>query len=176
MNNFHSIAMLSVLNLVLSAPAFAANVEEKRQELQEQQQDVQEKRQELRQEQRERRAEATKNLQQMHKASKVVGADVKNREGEKLGKIEELVLDLPLGEIAYAVISGGGVGGAGEQLHAIPWPALDLSDNMDYFILDIDQETWKKAPGFDKNSWPGLNDRQWLSDVYRYYKAKPYWQ
>ncbi len=168
MRKFHRITTLSALSLVLASLAFAADVQEKQQE----EQDVREQQGEL----REQRAEATKNLQQMHKASKVIGAKVKNRQGETLGEIEELVLILPLGEIAYAVVSGGGVAGAGEQLHAIPWPALELSDNMDHFVLEVDQEAWKKAPGFDKDNWPGLSDQRWLSEVYRYYQEKPYWQ
>jgi PRC-barrel domain. len=174
MRKFHSMTALSALSLVLATPAFAADVQEKRQELREEQQDVQEQRKELRQEQREQAEETTKNLQQMHKASEVIGANVKNHQGETLGEIEEIVLDLPRGKLAYVVVASGGVAGLGEKLRAVPWPALSLSGNMKHFVLDVDKDAWKNAPGFDKENWPRLSDERWLGDVYRYYDKRAY--
>ena len=51
---------------------------------------------------------------------------VRNPAGEDLGRIEELMLDLQEGRIAYAVLSFGGVLGLGDKPFAIPWPALSL--------------------------------------------------
>ena len=57
-------------------------------------------------------------------ANTLEGDNVVNGVGEDLGKIEEIMLDVPLGRIAYAVLSFGGFLGIGNRLFAIPWQAL----------------------------------------------------
>ena len=53
-------------------------------------------------------------------ASTIKGDKVINTAGEDLGKIEELMLDLRDGRIAYAVLSFDGFLGLGNKLFAIP--------------------------------------------------------
>ncbi len=107
-------------------------------------------------------------------AGKIEGDKVVNRAGEDLGKIEELMIDLQDGKIAYAVVSHGGFLGIGNKLFSIPWKALTLSAHEHAFFLDIPKETLEKAEGFDKDNWPLT--REELSSAYTYYGYQPYWQ
>jgi sporulation protein YlmC with PRC-barrel domain len=109
-------------------------------------------------------------------ATKMIGDDVVNRAGENLGKIEELMLDLEKGRVAYAVLSFGGFLGMGEKLFAIPFEALKLDAGRHHFTLDVDKDKLKNAPGFDKAHWPKTADRAWGATIYTYYGYKPYWQ
>ncbi len=59
-------------------------------------------------------------------ASTLTGDRVRNAAGEDLGKVEEIMLDVPGGRIAYAVLSFGGMLGIGDKLFAVPWSALRL--------------------------------------------------
>ncbi|HEY8020897.1 MAG TPA: PRC-barrel domain-containing protein, partial [Thermoanaerobaculia bacterium] len=93
-----------------------------------------------------------------------------------LGKIEELMLDLEKGRVAYAVLSFGGVLGMGAKLFAIPFEALKLDADRHHFTLDVDKEKLKNAPGFEKNNYPKVADRAWGTQIYNYYGYKPYWQ
>ena len=109
-------------------------------------------------------------------ASDVKGHKVINKNAEDLGKIEDYMLDLETGRIAYAVLSFGGFLGMGEKLFAIPWSAFNvqLFENDMRIVLNVDKEILKKAQGFDKSQLPlGYTD---LSSVYQYYGYKPYWQ
>ena len=108
-------------------------------------------------------------------ATSLVGDEVKNRDGENLGSIEELMLDTEHGRIAYAVLSFGGILGIGDKLFAIPWQALDLNTDEKCFYLNADKETLKAAPGFDKEDWPDMANNQWRSSVYNHYSIQPYW-
>ncbi|MHC1755663.1 MAG: PRC-barrel domain-containing protein [Methanosarcina sp.] len=108
-------------------------------------------------------------------ASTIKGDKIVNRDGEDLGKIEELMIDLQDGRVAYAVLSFGGFLGMGNKLFAIPWQAFKLKLHDHAFILDIDKEVLEKAEGFDKDNWP-LTNREWLSRNYTYYGYQPYWQ
>ena len=52
-------------------------------------------------------------------ASTLIGNPVRNREGEDLGKIEDFMMDLETGRVAYAVLSFGGFLGVGNKLFAV---------------------------------------------------------
>lgn len=106
----------------------------------------------------------------------IIGDNVVNRTGESLGKIEELMLDLEQGRVAYAVLSFGGVLGMGEKLFAIPFEALKLDATREHFTLDVDKDKMRNAPGFDKKNPPQAADRTWGAEVYKFYGYKPYWQ
>jgi sporulation protein YlmC with PRC-barrel domain len=110
-------------------------------------------------------------------ASQLIGNKVINREGEQLGNIKDLMIDLDDAQIAYAVLSFGGFLGLGDKLFAIPLEALIFRGKDHTVILDVDKEVLKNAPGFDKDQWP--DDAQyeagWLLDIYEYYGYSPYW-
>jgi sporulation protein YlmC with PRC-barrel domain len=109
-------------------------------------------------------------------ASTLEGNAVINLEGEKLGTIEEIMLDVPMGRIAYAVLSSGGFLGMGDKLFAIPWAALTLDTDNKCFLLDVSKERLEQAPGFDKDYWPSLADHTWAANVHKYYVAQAYWE
>jgi sporulation protein YlmC with PRC-barrel domain len=93
-------------------------------------------------------------------AGAMKGKRVRNHAGQDLGKIEEIVLDLETGRIAYAVLAFGGVIGIGEKLFAIPWRALTFDERGDVFI-DADRRHFEQSPGFDPNHWPEAADPAW---------------
>jgi sporulation protein YlmC with PRC-barrel domain len=108
-------------------------------------------------------------------ASTLIGDRVVNRKGEDLGKIEDLMIDPEQGRVGYAVLSFGGFLGMGDKLFAVPMQALKLSREDKWFVLDVDKERLKNAPGFDKDRWPDITDRGFGSTVYSYYNTQPYW-
>src|SRR3954466_7717689 len=81
-------------------------------------------------------------------ADTLEGDKVVNRAGENLGEIKDIMIDVPSGRVAYAVLSFGGMLGMGDKLFAIPWQALQLDPPNHCFILDVDQDRLKNAPGF----------------------------
>ncbi len=115
-------------------------------------------------------------IRRVMSASTLVGDRVTNPEGEDLGKIEEFMIDLNSGCIAYAVLSFGGFLGFGDKLFAIPIQALQLDEDNKTFILNVPKEKLEKASGFDKNNWPDMADRGWGQAIYEHYGYKPYWE
>ena len=111
-------------------------------------------------------------------AGSIVGSKVVNTEGEQLGNIKDLVVDLDDAQIAYAVLAFGGLLGLGDKLFAIPLEALSFDTETQQVVLDVDREVLKNALGFDKAKWP--DDAQyeagWLRDIYEYYGYSPYWR
>lgn len=80
-------------------------------------------------------------------ASTIDGDKVISSDGEHVGKIAAIMLDVRGGRIAYAVVSSGGFLGMGDTLHAIPWSALTLDTDDRCFVLDASAERIKSTPG-----------------------------
>ena len=117
-----------------------------------------------------------KRFRRVLSASTLAGDSVRNSAGEDLGKVDEIMIDIPTGKVAYAVISFGGFMRMGNKLFAIPWSVLKLDEDEKRFILDVDKKTLENAPGFDKDNWPDMADHTFRSQLYSYYGAEPYWQ
>ena len=108
-------------------------------------------------------------------AGTLAGDHVRNRAGDDLGTVEEIMIDLESGQIAYVVLSFGGFLGIGDKLFAVPWESLELNAADHEFILDVDKQTLENAPGFDKDNWPDMADPKWGSEVHAHYGREPYW-
>jgi Uncharacterized conserved protein len=107
----------------------------------------------------------------------MTGEKIVSREGEELGTLQELMIDLSTGHVNYAVLSFSGCLGFGDKLFAIPWPALTLNAEEHTFTLHVDKDELADAPGFEKDNWPGEAEYEsgWLFDLYEYYGYIPYW-
>jgi sporulation protein YlmC with PRC-barrel domain len=110
------------------------------------------------------------------RAGYVLKGTVINTRGQRLGDIEEVVVDAATGQVAYAVLSVGEFIGLGGKLFAIPWLALRQSAGLGTFTLDVEKEALQKASGFDKNHWPNMADPRWQAAVHSDYKQQPYWE
>jgi sporulation protein YlmC with PRC-barrel domain len=108
-------------------------------------------------------------------AGTLTGDKVVDPAGEKLGKLEELMIDVNRGTIAYAVLSVGGLMGLGNKLFAIPWSSFRVDSGEKQLVLNVDKELLKSAPGFDPDHWPDFADQAWGATVYKHYGAPPYW-
>ena len=109
-------------------------------------------------------------------AGSLTGDGVVNPMGEDLGKVEEIMIDINSGRVAYVVLSFGGFLGLGEKLFAIPWDAFTIDTNRKVFVLNVEKEVLQNAPGFDKDNWPLTGDTDWLTSIYSYYGSEPYWR
>lgn len=106
-------------------------------------------------------------------ANTLVGNDVYNRDSEDLGDIKDIMLDMRSGRVSYAVLSFGGFMGMGQKLFAVPWDALKLDTENKRFVLDVDKERLKSAPGFDQDHWPDMADSSWEKGIHEYYGTVP---
>lgn len=102
-------------------------------------------------------------------SSSIVGDKVENPEGENLGKIDDLMINISSGNVEYAVVEFGSVLGIGGKLFAIPFSELQLNPDRRLFILDRDKDYLKNMPGFNKDHWPDTNDHTYFEDVNTYW-------
>jgi sporulation protein YlmC with PRC-barrel domain len=123
-----------------------------------------------------KKTDPDKRYRRVLSASTLAGDRVQNSAGEDLGKLNEIMIDIPSGRVAYAVLSFGGFLGMGDKLFALPWRALKLDEDQKCFLLDIDKKKLENAPGFDKGNWPDMADNTWAMTIFSYYGTTPYWE
>jgi len=108
-------------------------------------------------------------------ADKVEGTTVRNRAGEKLGTIDNIMIDKVTGRVAYAVMSFGGFLGIGDRFHALPWGALKYDPRMESYVVDLGKERLEGAPTHRKTDALDWDDPVWTKKVHDYYNIPPFW-
>jgi len=111
-------------------------------------------------------------------ADRVNGTHVYDNAGEKLGKIEDVAIEKVSGEVAYAILSFGGLLGIGAKFHPVPWKLLKYDPDKRAYVIPIDKGELEGAPMIDETELSGWTDEASRDDIYRYYGAYgvgPYW-
>jgi len=98
-------------------------------------------------------------------ATSIIGDRVENLDGESLGQIDNLMINVNSGSIEYVVLEFGSFLGLGGKLFAIPFSQFYLNSEKECFILNRDKGLLKETPGFDKGHWPDTNDHSYFSGV-----------
>lgn len=103
------------------------------------------------------------------KVSDVIGKNVETTSGEKLGDVDNLIVDIDSGRVISTVVKCDG------KLCAVPTTALNLQGDGKKFTISSTKDQLK-AYSFEKNSYPNFGDRTWASQVYSHYNQPPYWE
>ena len=107
-------------------------------------------------------------------ADQVKGSNVYNPAGDKLGTIDDVMIDKVSGRSIYAVMSFGGFLGMGEKYHPLPWSTLKYDPRQGGYVVNLDKKRLEGAPNYDQNE-----DFKWTPEYGRkvdsYYNAPSYW-
>lgn len=113
----------------------------------------------------------------IHRASALIGLNVKNSADKQLGEIHDLAIDGKTGKIEYAAVSFGGFVGIGDKLFAVPWDSLQIKrvgdaekDNW-VAVMEVSEATLKNTRGFDKDNWPDMADERWRAENDRVFRT-----
>lgn len=102
-------------------------------------------------------------------ADRVNGTDVISKSGEKLGKIEDVAIEKVSGDVAYAILSFGGLLGVGAKYHPVPWKLLKYDVDNRAYVIPMDKDDLEKAPMIDATALSGWSDEHSREEIYRYY-------
>jgi hypothetical protein len=103
------------------------------------------------------------------RSSAVVGASVRLGDGNRVGRIEELMIG-ESGSVDYMIVSFDSMPGFGGRLAAIPWNAGQMDFAARTVTLDIERERLHEAPiFFSRGRWPDLYEPQWAASVHAHF-------
>lgn len=109
------------------------------------------------------------------RAKTVIGTNVKDATGQKIGQIEDVVLDKLSNNIVFAIVGFGGFLGMGEKYHPIPWSSLKYDEREGGYVVNFSEEQLKAAPADSIDALVAGNGRAYRDRAYEYYKAPRYW-
>ena len=75
----------------------------------------------------------------------LLGTEVINDNGESLGELVEIMVDLENGEIAYAIFDFENLPGDNEKLFAIPWRAVKVLPAEGKIVIKKAREVLSQA-------------------------------
>ncbi|HEX3915656.1 MAG TPA: PRC-barrel domain-containing protein [Steroidobacteraceae bacterium] len=108
------------------------------------------------------------NLSSVISSDKVEGTTVYNAAGEKLGSIDDLMIDQYSGQVRYAVLEFGGFLGMGTDRYPIPWSMLKYDTGKNGYIVPLDKVKLEKAPKYSDERIPTF-DQEYGNRVNSYY-------
>lgn len=101
-------------------------------------------------------------------SNKVEGTRVYDRRGNRLGTIENFMVDKRSGKVEYAVLSFGGFLGLGGRHYPIPWDQLTYDDRQGGYVSDLSERDLERAPSHRAGE-DARYDRRYSSDIQGYY-------
>jgi sporulation protein YlmC with PRC-barrel domain len=101
-------------------------------------------------------------------SEKVEGTAVYNEAGDKLGSIDDLMIDKISGQVQYAVLEFGGFLGMGTDRYPIPWRGLKYSTDKGGYMVPLDKAKLERAPKYQEGS-PPIYDREYGKRIDSYY-------
>lgn len=111
-------------------------------------------------------------------ASKVKGTSVYNRAGDKIGQIEDVVLDKQSDHIMFAALGCGGVLGMGEKFYPVPWSVLDYDKEQGGYVVPMSKDQLDRAPAYrleDLTKDDGMDFDDIRGRSYTYYNVPRDW-
>jgi sporulation protein YlmC with PRC-barrel domain len=109
-------------------------------------------------------------LGQVNKGKDFIGMEVRDKDDQSLGKVQELMVDLPTARVVYVIVS---FDSSGQNLYAVPPQALMLtSDNKMLFLDETKSKIQERAHQSDY-FWTEMTERAWAANTYRSYGIEP---
>lgn len=110
------------------------------------------------------------------RAKTVIGTHVKDPAGNKIGAIEDVMLDKESNNIMFAVVGFGGFLGVAEKYHPVPWSALEFNEGEDAYVVNYTKEQLESAPAASIDELTRDDGMLFRDRSYDYYKEPRYWE
>lgn len=109
--------------------------------------------------------------QEVKSTNKLIGKAVAGKQGQEIGNISDIMIDTQTGQVAYALVSAGGILGMGEEQYIVPWNALHADPQTGQLGLNISKEQLKNAP-----KGQTVANREQARKIFEFYGVSPYWE
>ena len=101
-------------------------------------------------------------------SDKVEGTSVYNANGDKLGSIDDLMIDKYSGNVRYAVMEFGGFLGMGTDRYPLPWSMLKYDTGVEGYVVPVSKSQLENAPSYAPTETPAYSD-EYGRKVHDYY-------
>lgn len=117
------------------------------------------------------RAKPITEMGHVMRADILIGSEIRNLKDEKLGEVDDIVLNPEQRGILYVLATRGGFLGFGEKLVAIRWSDLRATEDHELYVLDVPAEAFDDAPAVDGRTFATTADAAWQRTLGEYWDS-----
>jgi sporulation protein YlmC with PRC-barrel domain len=107
------------------------------------------------------------------RAEEIFGKPIMNAQGERAGKLDNLVVDLDSGRVLYAIVTLGGMI-TGETI-LVPPGVLTTSGTTSNFVFNADNSSLTNAPRWKRSEKTEMGSVSFVNQIYEHFGMKPWW-
>lgn len=114
----------------------------------------------------------------------LVGSEIQDQQGEKIGDIDRILVDVDNGRVGFVTIASGGLLGVGEDKYIVPFNALkkkmsqgneaQMSERQFVFTLNKQKDQLREVPQGDIEE--ALTQEDQSRGIHEFYGVSPYWE
>jgi sporulation protein YlmC with PRC-barrel domain len=105
--------------------------------------------------------------QQVKAVDELKSFSLRDQQGQNIGTIDQVLVDLQQGQIGYLVVQAQG------QSHVIPWNALRADAQQQSLTLQISADRFRQAPTGDAQM---VQNMEQARQIHEFYGVSPYWE
>lgn len=111
----------------------------------------------------------------------LTGSEIQDQQGEKIGDIDRVLVDVKNGKVGFVTVASGGLLGVGEDKYIVPFNALQMKmpqgqaqvDERVVFTLNMKKDQLKEVPQGDIEQVLTREDQS--RGIFEHYGVSPYW-
>jgi len=107
------------------------------------------------------------------RAEEILSKPIMNAQGEKAGKLDNLVVDLDSGRVLYAIVTLGGII-TGESI-LVPPGVLTTSSGGANLTFNADNSSLTNAPRWKRSEKTEMGNVSFINQIYEHFGMKPWW-
>ena len=105
----------------------------------------------------------------------IKGSVLRAPDGYELGEIDDVIIDIDRGRVAYFQILQGGFLGVGGEIMPVPFGALDHDVRSNSYRLSVKMSIFQDAPRMNRAEPPAWIRHDDLWELYEHFQIAPYW-
>jgi len=109
-------------------------------------------------------------------AETLLGSVVVDSQGERVGELLDVLVDMHAGRVAYGVVALDHAPDWSERLIAVPWNTMQMQGDGDGIGINATRDWIERAPSMRIEAMSELLDRELAVFIHAYFGAKPYWE
>lgn len=103
-------------------------------------------------------------------AGDILGQSLQTPNGQQVGSVKDLLVNVKTGEVAYLLLSTGPASGVGQKLIPVPLQLLGQKVDTGVFTLTIPPSALNLAPSIDPNNLPA-STADWINNLTTFWKT-----
>jgi hypothetical protein len=103
------------------------------------------------------------------KASSIIGLQVRNDSGDRLGKVQDIIVNLESHSAPFAIVEFGGTLGIGATHVAVPLTDLKWSSDPKQLLLMATKDEFQSASSAPTGGWMVVSGEEWTRSVDKFY-------